>query len=80
MESKGRGVLDTPACAGYEGFGAQAAQIGERAPDARIFSQFRHFPFSPKRFMVPRGFATGKISLSINVKGLAGAQDLWRAV
>jgi hypothetical protein len=38
------------------------------------------FPIVPKRFMVPRGFAIGKIRLSINIKGLAGAQDLWRAV
>jgi hypothetical protein len=57
--------------AGYDGFGVEAAQLGEGALDAWIFSQFRHFPFCRKRFMVPRSFATGKVGLSINIKGLA---------
>jgi hypothetical protein len=30
-----------------------------------IFSQFRHFPFWRKRFMVPRDFAVGKVILFI---------------
>ncbi len=46
----------------------------------RVFSQFRHFPFLPKRFMVPRGFAIGEPGLSINIKGLSCALSLWRAV
>jgi hypothetical protein len=38
------------------------------------------FPIFRKRFMVPRGFAIGKLGLSINIKGLAKAKGLWRAV
>jgi hypothetical protein len=30
--------------------------------------------------MVPRDFAIGKVELSINIKGLAEAMGLWRAV
>jgi hypothetical protein len=37
----------------------------------RVFSRFRHFPFSLKRFMVRRGFAIGILELSRNIKGLA---------
>jgi hypothetical protein len=29
------------------------------------------FPIVPKGFMVPPGFAIGKLGLSINIKGLA---------
>jgi hypothetical protein len=43
-------------------------------------SQFRHFPFWRKRFMVPRDFAAGKVILFMIIKGLAKSQDLWRAV
>jgi hypothetical protein len=56
MESKGRGVLDTPQepviglaegetrWRGMTGFGVEAAQLSEGAK-RRISSQFRHFPF-----------------------------------
>jgi hypothetical protein len=30
--------------------------------------------------MVPRGFATGMLELSLDIKGLAYALSLWRAV
>jgi hypothetical protein len=30
--------------------------------------------------MVPRSFAFGKLKISIDIKGLAVAEDLWRAV
>jgi len=42
-----------------------------KALDVPLFSQFRHFPFCRKRFMVRPGFAIGKVGLSINIKGLA---------
>jgi hypothetical protein len=44
------------------------------------FSPFRYFPFARKGFMVPRGFAIGKLRLSINIKGLAVTEGLWRTV
>jgi hypothetical protein len=46
---------------------------GEGALNARFFSPLWHFLFSRKRFMVPRGFAIGKIRSSINIKGLGAA-------
>jgi hypothetical protein len=48
--------------------------------DSPIFSPFRYFPFARKGFMVPRGFAIGKLRLSINIKGLAVSEGLWRTV
>jgi hypothetical protein len=49
-------------------------------PNVRISWPLWHFPLSEKRFMVPRGFAIGKLKISINIKGLAVAQGLWRVV
>jgi len=50
------------------------------APPRPDVSQFRHFPFWRKRFMVPRDFVVGKVILSMNIKGLSGSKSLWRAV
>jgi hypothetical protein len=58
----------------------QNSGASRRPRPKRIFSRFRHFPFLRKRFMVPRGFATGMLELSFNIKGLACALSLWRAV
>src|SRR5258706_2272250 len=45
-----------------------------------LFSLSGHFPLSRKRFMVTRGFATGRPRVSINIKGLGRSPSLWRAV
>src|SRR4030088_935020 len=45
---------------------------GARAPPHHE-GQNPGFPFCQKRFMVPRDLATGKVELSINIKGLAVA-------
>jgi hypothetical protein len=34
---------------------------GKGVPNVHIAAPFRHFPLSGKRFMVPRGFAIGKL-------------------
>jgi len=52
----------------------------EGVPEARFVSPLLHFPLSRKRFMVPRGFAIGRLGLSINIKGLGRSPSLWRAV
>jgi hypothetical protein len=45
-----------------------------------LFSPPSHFPFGPKRFMVPARFALGEIEFMINIKGLASGLRLWRVV
>jgi hypothetical protein len=54
---------------------AEAAVPGSRAEGKRT-----GFHFARKRFMVPLDFAIGKLGYSINIKGLAEALSLWRAV
>jgi hypothetical protein len=64
----------------WSGATQKASLEGGISCDSSTFSPFRYFPFSLKGFMVPRGFAIGKLKISINIKGLAVAEGLWRAV
>jgi hypothetical protein len=45
--------------------GEYVPPLAKSASGDRIFSQFRHFPFWRKHFMVPRDFAIGKVILLI---------------
>jgi hypothetical protein len=49
-------------------------------PILRKMGRRTGFHFRRKRFMVPRDFATGKVILSITIKGLAEYRGLWRSV
>jgi hypothetical protein len=44
------------------------------------FARPTDYPLTSRSSMVPRDFAFGKIRSSINIKGLAVAKSLWRAV
>jgi hypothetical protein len=62
--------------AGSRAHAREGADVKLRRPD---LSAIAAFPIVRKRFMVPRGFAIGKLGFSINIKGLAKAKGLWRA-
>jgi hypothetical protein len=71
MESKRRGVLDTPQAPGMTTWNRKQRKSA-KALGALSFSLSRHFPSASKRIMVPPDSAIGGQGSSIYIKGLAG--------